>query len=172
MKDKTNNKRKQILNAAQKCFLHYGYSKSSLKDVAKEARMSRASLYLYFKNKSDLFITMNQELHEGYEAKSGEILKSNQSNKVKLAKIIDAWIVDPYRVLKNTPYSNDLLDGLAYIAKRSEMRFRDLFMKSIAPLAGDGIAEIIVLAIRGLMDDRPPVRVLQKRIELLTKTLT
>jgi AcrR family transcriptional regulator len=169
--DRTNLKKKQILDAAQKCFLQYGYSKSSFKDVAKRAGISRASLYLYFKNKSDLFVTMNKELHDGYEEKSREILKTNRSDKEKLAGIIDVWIVAPYRILKKTTYSNELLDGLVQISKQSEMRFRELFIKSIAPLVGDEIAEIIVMAIRGLMDDRPPVKILQKRIELLTSAL-
>lgn len=72
----------------------------------------------------------------------------------------------------NAPYSNDLLDGLVDISKQTEKRFRELFIKSIVPLVSNEIAEVIMMAMRGLMDDRPPVIILQKRIELLTKILT
>jgi TetR/AcrR family transcriptional regulator, transcriptional repressor of aconitase len=171
MNDKTVQRKEQIFNAALECFRQHGYSRSTLGDIAKKARVSRASLYLHFKNKEDLFITMTKKLHDGYFAKSEEILKSGQSDKEKLSKIIDVWIVDPYRILKNTNYPNDMLDELVYISKQTEKRFRELFMKSIASLVDDGIAEIIVLAMRGLMDDRPPVKTLQKRIGLFIKTV-
>ena len=170
--DRASLKKKQILDAALKCFLKYGYSKCSFIDVAKSAKVSRASLYLYFKNKRDLYVTLNKELHDRYEAESREILKSGKSDIEKLTAIIDVWIVDPYRVLKGTLYTNDLMDGLVYISNQSEIRFRELFIKSIAPLVGEDTAEIIVLAIRGLMDDRPPVNILKKRIGLLIEKLT
>jgi AcrR family transcriptional regulator len=171
VKDKTILKKKHILDAAMKCFIQYGYSKSTFKDIAEKAGISRASLYLYFKNKNDLFITMDREKQGGYEAKSREILKSNRPDKEKLAAIIDIWIVDPYRTITSTPYANGWLDELVHISKQSEISFRKLFIKSIAPLVGNATAEVIVLAIRGLMDDRPPVRILHKRISLLTRQM-
>jgi TetR/AcrR family transcriptional regulator, transcriptional repressor of aconitase len=171
MKEKTNLKKERIFAAALKCFMQYGYSKTTFGDIAKKAEVSRASLYLYFKNKNDLFITMNSELHSKYLITSRDIVKSKLSNKEKLAKIIDVWIIEPYRLITASPYSNGWLDELKYISVKSEMRFRALFIKSIAPLTGEDLAEIVVLSIRGLMDDRPPVKILQKRIELLTQTM-
>jgi AcrR family transcriptional regulator len=170
MKDKAQ-KREQIFNAAHKCFMQYGYAKTTFQDIAKTARISRPVLYSYFGNKNELFITMTKELHDQFFAKSGEILDTSLPDKEKFSKIIDVWIVDPYRRLKNNVYMNDVLDGLVNISEQSEKRFRKLFIKSIEPLVGEEIAEIIVFSIRGLMDDRPPVKTLQKRIELLTRTV-
>jgi AcrR family transcriptional regulator len=171
MKAKTNQKKEQIIHAALECFMQYGYSKTTFGDIAIKAGISRASLYLYFENKKDLFVTMNKNLHDEYVNGSREILGSSRSDKEKLINIIDIWIIDPYRLLKNTAYSNDLLNGLVNISKQTENRFRELFKKSIAPLVGDDIAGIIVLSIRGLIDDRPPVKKLQKRIELLIENM-
>jgi TetR/AcrR family transcriptional regulator, transcriptional repressor of aconitase len=170
MKNKAQ-KREQIFTAAHKCFMQYGYAKTTFKDIAKTAGISRPVLYSYFGNKNELFITMTKELHEQFFAKSGEILGTSLADKEKFSKIIDVWIIDPYRSIKNNIYMNDVLDGLVNISQQSEKRFRKLFIKSIEPLVGEGIAEIIVLSIRGLMDDRPPVKTLQKRIELLTRTV-
>jgi AcrR family transcriptional regulator len=170
MKDKAQ-KREQIFSAAHKCFMQYGYAKTTFKDIAKMAGISRPLLYSYFGNKNELFITLTKELHDRFVAKSEEILNTSLPDKEKLSKIIDVWIVDPYRILKSTAYSNEILDGLVQISKQSEKRFRELFIKSIAPLVGDDIAQIIVLAMRGLMDDRPPIKTLQKRIGLLIKTV-
>jgi TetR/AcrR family transcriptional regulator, transcriptional repressor of aconitase len=171
MKDKAL-KREQIFTAAHKCFMQYGYAKTTFKDIAQIAGISRPVLYSYFGNKNELFITMTKELHDQFFAKSGEILNTSLPDKEKFSKIIDVWIVDPYRGLKNNVYMNDVLDGLVNISEQSEKRFRKLFIKSIESLVGEEIAEIIVLSIRGLMDDRPSVKTLQKRIELLTRTVT
>jgi AcrR family transcriptional regulator len=164
--------KQQILTAAFECFLQYGYSKSTLGDIAKKAGISRTSIYLYFSNKEDLFITMNKNLHVSYVAKSEEILKSDLSDREKLTGIIDVWIVDHYKKIKNTMYANDLLDRFVCISQQTERRFRTLFIKSIAPLIGGDVAEIVVLSLRGLMDDRPPAVKLQRRIELLVKAVT
>jgi AcrR family transcriptional regulator len=171
IKDKKNHMKGRILKAAFDCFLQYGYSKTTFVDIVKKARISRASLYLYFKNKEDLFIEMNKNLHDIYVTKSEEILKSTLSDTEKLAKIIDIWIVNHYRDMKNTNYANELLDGLLHVSRQTEKRFKELFIKSITPIVGEKMAEIIVLSMRGLMDDRPPVKKLQERIELLTKVV-
>jgi hypothetical protein len=102
---------------------------------------------------------------------SAEILKSGGTDKEKLFKIIDIWIVNSYRNLRNNNYGNEVLDGLVIVSEQTEKRFRKLFIKSIEPITGKEIAEIIVLSIRGLMDDRPPVKTLQKRITLLIHKL-
>ena len=168
MKNKTDLKRKHILKAAFECFTIYGYSKSTFIDIAKRAGISRASLYLYFKNKEDLFITMYKEIDDEHAEKSLEILKKNRlDNKEKLSRIIDEWVVTPYMKIRNTPYWNSWLDELRYISGHTEMRYRSLFINSISPLVGKDLAQVIVLAIRGLMDDRPPAKILNKRIGIL-----
>lgn len=167
MKDRVGLKKKRILDAAMECFIHYGYTKTSFQDIAKKAGVSRASLYSYFKDKEDLFIAMDTRLHDKYEKESAKILNSSLSDKEKLLQIIDVWITAPYREIKNTPSANGWLDELVYISEQSELRFRKLFMMSITPIVGEAKAEIIVLSIRGLMNDRPPVATLKKRIGVL-----
>jgi AcrR family transcriptional regulator len=48
-------RRKQILEGALHCFLSFGFSKTSMEDVAKEAGVSRPLVYLKFGNKDALF---------------------------------------------------------------------------------------------------------------------
>jgi AcrR family transcriptional regulator len=172
MQNGTSEKKTRILKAAYDCFLQYGYKKTTFVDIAKRAGISRASMYLYFRNKEDLYITMNKDLQDKYVAMSGEILKSGCSGKEKLLKIIDVWITDAYQQMKNTNYANELLDGLVHISRQTEQRFRDLFMESIEPLVGKDVAEVIVFSMRGLLDDRPAVPLLQKRIRVLVQSTT
>ncbi|KPN61938.1 hypothetical protein AKJ29_04825 [Aliiroseovarius crassostreae] len=48
-------KQMAILMAALEVFRLYGFRRSSMEDIAKAAGMSRAALYLHFRNKQDLF---------------------------------------------------------------------------------------------------------------------
>ena len=50
--DKTQN---QILTAAAEVIIRLGYDKTTMSDIAKEAGLSRRTIYLYFKGKEELF---------------------------------------------------------------------------------------------------------------------
>ena len=42
------------MDAAEKLFFSKGYDDVSLDDIAQEAELNRATIYLYFENKEDL----------------------------------------------------------------------------------------------------------------------
>ena len=48
-------KRRQILDGARKVFLDRGFDAASMMDIAKAAGVSKGTLYVYFKDKDDLF---------------------------------------------------------------------------------------------------------------------
>lgn len=50
--------RKRILDAAMKVFAEYGYAKANMRMIAKASSISIGGLYLYFKNKEDLYLTL------------------------------------------------------------------------------------------------------------------
>jgi AcrR family transcriptional regulator len=169
LSDKKDLKKTRILQAALECFRQYGYSKSTFKDVAVKAGISRASLYTYFKNKDELFVVMTKDSLDRHFKKSQEILNSDLSEKEKLWEIIKEWMLGPYSRIMKTPYSNGWLDGLTYISEQTETIYRNYFIKSIAPLVGKELAKVIVLSIKGLAADRPPVKALNKRTRILVK---
>ncbi|MEO1136666.1 MAG: TetR/AcrR family transcriptional regulator [Pseudomonadota bacterium] len=45
---------KQILDAASRRFLHYGYGKTTMSEIAKDCNMSTGNLYRYFPSKLDI----------------------------------------------------------------------------------------------------------------------
>lgn len=47
-----------IINAAEKLFFSRGYDDVSMKDIASEVDLSKATLYLYFQNKESLFFAI------------------------------------------------------------------------------------------------------------------
>lgn len=51
--------RKQlILKCAKKLFAEYGFHGTQISDIIKEAKIARGTIYQYFKNKEDIFITL------------------------------------------------------------------------------------------------------------------
>jgi AcrR family transcriptional regulator len=51
-------RRSDILEAAEKLFFSRGYDNVSMDDIAKEVELNKATLYLYFKNKEALFFAI------------------------------------------------------------------------------------------------------------------
>lgn len=50
--------REKIVNAARRVFSEYGYKSASMRMIAKNAGISLGGLYLYFRNKEDLYTTL------------------------------------------------------------------------------------------------------------------
>lgn len=66
MADKTQLKKESIVKAARECFARYGYAKTTLEDIGKGARLNKATLYYYYKNKESIFtdvILLESEEH-------------------------------------------------------------------------------------------------------------
>lgn len=47
--------REQLVQAARQVFVRYGYKKTALDDIAREARKGKSTIYYYFKSKDDIF---------------------------------------------------------------------------------------------------------------------
>ena len=62
-----NNRKQQIIKAAIKVFAHKGFYNANVSDVAREAGIADGTIYLYFKSKDDLLISL-------FETKMEEIL--------------------------------------------------------------------------------------------------
>lgn len=52
-------RRHQIMVAAKKLFASKGFSRATIEEIAKEAELSPGTLYLYFKNKDELFAALS-----------------------------------------------------------------------------------------------------------------
>ena len=52
-------RRQQIIVAAKRVFSNKGFSKATMEDIAKEAELSPGTLYLYFKNKDELYASLS-----------------------------------------------------------------------------------------------------------------
>ncbi|MFD2872170.1 TetR/AcrR family transcriptional regulator [Mucilaginibacter ximonensis] len=81
--DQQDIKREKILEAAYQRFLHYGYSKTTMNEIAGDLSLSKALLYYYFPDKSQLYIAVMRKLAGEYIQNLEN--KLNQFNTLKEA---------------------------------------------------------------------------------------
>ncbi|MBI3732973.1 MAG: TetR/AcrR family transcriptional regulator [Chloroflexi bacterium] len=58
---KTLERRSQILSAASKVFAKKGFERATIAEIAREAGVAEGSIYNYFKNKSDLLVSIPRQ---------------------------------------------------------------------------------------------------------------
>ena len=65
--------KKKILSAATKVFSNYGYKGASMRMIARAADISIGGLYLYFRNKEDLYATLIKSRLDALAEKTEEV---------------------------------------------------------------------------------------------------
>lgn len=61
-KEEAEKTKQSIFDAALKVFERKGFVSTTLNDIAKEAGVTRGAIYWHFKNKTDLFLALNEEI--------------------------------------------------------------------------------------------------------------
>lgn len=65
---KAEKRKKHILRCAKKRFSKYGFYRTQISDIIKDARIARGTIYQYFENKEDIFITLLENTYAQWEA--------------------------------------------------------------------------------------------------------
>lgn len=69
-------KRRQILDGANRVFSIQGFDASSMNDVAREANVSKGTLYVYFRNKEELFSALVDEKRARHSQEIREMVET------------------------------------------------------------------------------------------------
>ncbi len=91
-KEKAGGKAEAILRAAIKVFAGSGYFNSKVADVAKEAGVADGTVYLYFKNKDDILVSIFNHYMEEALAKGRSRLAEVTDPIEKLRRIVYAHL--------------------------------------------------------------------------------
>ena len=85
-------RKNDIIDAAERVFFEKGHEIATMDDVANEAELSKGTLYLYFKNKEDLYLAIhlrgNKILHSLFE----KAVKNEKSGIEKTRSIGAAYV--------------------------------------------------------------------------------
>lgn len=67
--------KQKITEAARQVFADQGYAQASMRTIAREAGISVGGLYLYFRNKEELYLTLMQEWMDNLNGTTREALR-------------------------------------------------------------------------------------------------
>ncbi len=105
----TDPKASKVLLAGYEAFLTHGLRRTSMQDIADRAGMSRAALYLHFKNKDDIYSAMMG----AYFAAAIEAVEEVLAGQMDAARTLDAafaaQIGDAAEALIRSPHAEELL---------------------------------------------------------------
>ena len=137
-------RRQQIIVAAKRVFSERGFSKTTMEDIAREAELSPGTLYLYFKNKDELYASLSLRILQYMNIRLEDVKKEKDSNpEQKIASIkealYDVYQFDPMilinmfhlqssETLKNL--SSPLLDNISGLSRNSLQILADIFENS------------------------------------------
>ena len=134
-------RRQQIIVAAKRVFSEKGYSKSTMEDIAREAELSPGTLYLYFKNKDELYASLSLRILQYLNIRLEDVKKEKDikpRQKIVAIKeaLFDVYQFDPMilinmfhlqssETLKNL--SSPLLENITELSRNSLTILAEIF---------------------------------------------
>jgi len=93
-------RRQQIIVAAKRVFSEKGYTRTTIEDIAHEAELSPGTLYLYFKNKEELFASLSLRILQYLLIRLKEVdIDTENGGRFKLDPLkkvlLDVYAFDP-----------------------------------------------------------------------------
>ena len=149
-------RRQQIMNAAKRVFSEKSFNKATMEDIAREAELSPGTIYLYFKNKEELFASLSLRILQFMNIRLEHVYNEQglgPEEKIKLLKetLYEVYEFDPL-VLINMFHlqSSETLKNLSPKLLSDIKELSRSSFRSIARIFEDGIKE-------GKFIDRHPV---------------
>jgi AcrR family transcriptional regulator len=178
--------RERILAAAFKLFGRYGFKRTSMEDIASEAALSRAALYLQFRNKEDIFRELATNLHEEALSQAQAALGTGDLLSGRLRAAVEAKTLRMIEIGHYSPHGSELTDEknrlCGDLALDSERRFQrmltgafkrahDLGDIDLVPsgLSASETAELFARAVDGLNSTAISTDAYRKRVASFAK---
>jgi AcrR family transcriptional regulator len=131
-------RRQQIIVAAKRVFSEKGFNKATMEDIAKEAELSPGTLYLYFKNKEELYASLSlrilQYLHIRVTHVNKETgLPPDQKLRALMEAMYDVYDFDPLIIINMFHLQSS--ETLKNLSESLLAEIKELSKKSIGAIA-------------------------------------
>jgi AcrR family transcriptional regulator len=132
-------RRVEILKSAAAAFRTRGYHGTSVDDIAQALRMTKGSLYYYFKNKEEILYVCHDHTLDLLMLTLKQIQASRQSPADKLRAIIVAFVNLMTEELHGTAAVTLDLNELSVPLRKKIVAKRDRFDRAVRRIIRDGI---------------------------------
>ena len=160
-------KRARVLDGAMRVFLNYGFSRTTMDDIARAAEMSRPALYLLFRNKSDIFRAIAASMLDQTVQTTRVELEADGPFAERMMAAIDKAFIDMMSLVNGSAHGAELLDMKNSLACDIAASWRDTMRRYIAGaiereakrggvdlpsqgLSADGLADLLLDGLEGL----------------------
>lgn len=160
-------RRAAILNAALKLFSQYGYRRTSIDDIAREAEIAKGTVYLSFKSKEEIFRALSESLIERTEADVKTARAAIGTIEQRLVAVLEAKLGFLFETVFQSAHAAELMDsknrlsadlfaqaGRRYMKVLREMIDEATRAGELAParldLDSDDLAQMLVAAAHGI----------------------
>jgi AcrR family transcriptional regulator len=138
-------RRQQIIAASKRVFTSKGVSRTTIKDIADEAELSPGTLYIYFKNKDELYaslsIRMLKHLHLSLQRvkETKDLSDAQRIDSVKKA-LLELYEIDPLMLINLSHLqasetldniSPELFEQILDLSRLSLQTLSEIFAKGI-----------------------------------------
>jgi AcrR family transcriptional regulator len=148
-------RRQQIIVAAKRVFSEKGFSKSTMEDIAREAELSPGTLYLYFKNKDELYASLSLRILQYLNIRLEDVKKEKDTDPRQKIGAIKEALYDVYQfdpmILINMFHlqSSETLKNLSSPLLENIMELSRNSLNVLAQIFKEGSGK------KGFMDNNP-----------------
>lgn len=154
-----NNRELEIIQAAYKVFIRYGFARTTMGDLAKEAGLSRPALYLVYPGKAEVFQAVIELLTQSMLDMITSTMETDWPLDRKLIYVLEESIAKLYDQIKANPDAEDLLSpssplpGIEHADAKFQAYLADLLKDSVKAsglmATASEIARTLLSAMRG-----------------------
>jgi AcrR family transcriptional regulator len=131
--------KKQILDEAETLFGHYGFSKTTMADIAKECDMSPANLYRFYEGKDEIIAEITRNVFDEINKKIRDVLHRPG---LSASERLETFIVEEMRLVDMICSCNEKIDeAIKYLQKKKPDLFNqqtDVKRSMIAEILAEG----------------------------------
>lgn len=134
-------RKRAILDGAQEVFTTMGIGKARMEDIAREAKLSKGTLYLYFENKESLVTAILDRIFSTAFRRFESSATDGATAEQAILRFTDDAIRGYVKMLRITPMVFEFL-SLAFRNKtvqRAMKRYLHLYMQNLVPVLQRGI---------------------------------
>jgi len=160
-------KRAAILDAALKLFSQYGYRRTSIDDIAREAEIAKGTVYLSFESKEEIFRALCERLIECVDSAVKVARATSSPIHERLVAVLEAKFGFFFETVYRSAHAAELMDsknrlsadlfaqsGRRYMKVLREMIEEATRAGELAPsrmeLDADDLAQMLVAAAHGI----------------------
>jgi AcrR family transcriptional regulator len=163
----TETRRAAIMDAALRVFGQYGYRRTAMDDIAREAGIAKGTIYLSFASKEEVFQALSTRLAQRMLAGAETARHRPGTTAGKLTAMLSAWFGTYAETIRRSPHAAELLDAkhrlsadqIGDASSRYRRLVRDVLAEAAAAgeldletagLTAETAAELMIASARGL----------------------